>query len=463
MTGDHDFDDGDATAFVVPTPGGRGRMPPPTPGGRPVPPRPSASPAGAPVELPVWAGNPKSPLLAPAAPLLALATRVQTMVEQPDVGALRQRIIEAMRGFEKQGLAAGVDPKVLRVGHYALCAFIDEMVQRTPWGQSSGWAKQSIAASFHGNVVGGDQFFDMLPRLQQNPGQFGAVLELMYLCLSLGFEGRLRVLDRGRAEHARTRDSLYATIRELRGDYERELSPHWRGIKAAHRALTASVPLWALGAVAAALLATLYLGLDLILQRDSSAVIAELTNLPPQGKISLSVAAPPAPKVVEPPPVAVVPVESGPSPVVAKMRHFLEREIKEGLVEVSEDRQFMTVRLTGDGMFDSGSDVVKPAYLPTLERIAEALNDESGDVRITGYTDNVQIKRSLHFHSNIDLSLARADSVRAIIGRQVATPARIGTEGRGELSPIATNDTPEGRSRNRRIELILVKAEGAGP
>ena len=478
MIGDHDLDDGDATAFVIPTPGGRGRVPPQAQrpaAARPVPPppprgaySPGASPAASPVDLPVWGGNAKSPLLAPAAPLLALATRVQGMVEQPDVSVLRGRIIEAMRGFEKQGLAAGVDPKVLQVGHYALCAFIDEMVQQTPWGQSSGWAKQSIASTFHASVVGGDRFFDLLKQLQQNPGRFGAVLEVMYLCLSLGFEGRMRVLDRGRADHARIRDSVYATIRELRGDYERELSPHWRGIKAKHRALASSVPLWVLGVVAAALLTTLYLGLDFALQSQSDTVAFQLANLPPQGQPTLTLATPPVVKVVEPepvqPPVIVPPVQPrADSEAAAKMRRFLEREIDEGLVDVSENRQVMTVRLVGDGMFDSGSDVVKPNYLPTLERIGRALDDEAGDVLITGHTDNVQIRRTIRFQSNFDLSVARANAVRKIVGSHIAAPDRIRTEGKGELVPIASNETEDGRRKNRRIELMLVKAEGAGP
>lgn len=466
MTGDQDFlDGGDATAFTMPTPGGRGRARPQA-GARPPPSQASASLGTAPVDLPLWAGNAKSPLLAPAAPLLALATRVQTMVDQPNVAALRERIIEAVRGFEKRGLEAGVDPKVLRVGHYALCAFIDEMVQRTPWGQASGWAKQSIASTFHASVVGGDQFFDLLKQLQQNPGRFGAVLELMYLCLSLGFEGRLRVLDRGRAEHARVRDSVYATIRELRGDYERELSPNWRGIKAVHRALASVVPLWVLGVVVVALLTTLYLGLGFALQSHSDTVAFQLANLPPQGQASLTLAAPPAPKLAEPEPsrpVSTVTVVLGPSPIATKMRRFLEREIEEGLVDVSETRQVMTVRLVGDGMFDSGSDVVKPAYLPTLDRVAQGLNDETGEVLITGHTDNVQIRRTIRFQSNFDLSVARANAVRVIIGRQLTTPGRIRTEGKGEFAPIASNATDEGRQRNRRIELRLVKTEGTGP
>ncbi|MEI8394313.1 MAG: type IVB secretion system protein IcmH/DotU [Rhodospirillaceae bacterium] len=457
------FGDDDSTTFAMPTPGGRGRT---RPSSQPAP-TSASKPAAGPVDLPLWSVSAKSPLLAPAAPLLALATRIQTMVEQPDVGALRDRIIEAMRGFEKQGKAAGVEDKVLGVGHYALCTFIDEMVQRTPWGQSSGWAKQSIASTFHGNVVGGDQFFDWLKQLQQNPGRFGPVLELMYYCLSLGFEGRYRVLDRGRSDHARIRDGVYATIREVRGDYERELSPHWRGIKAVHRTLASVIPLWVPGVVAAAFLTTLYLGFNFALHSDAKIAAHALIDLPPKGLVSLALAAPPAPKPSdpEPPPAPVantVTVVLGPSPIATEMHRVLKREIDEGLVDVSETRQVMTVRLVGDGMFDSGSDAVKDPYGSTLERIAKALRNEPGEIRITGHTDNVPIRRNIRFPSNFDLSVARAEAVRKIIGRHVSATDRMRTEGKGDQIPIGTNDTPEGRSKNRRIELLLVKTERSG-
>ena len=466
MTGNFDNDDSDVTTHLIPTPGGRGRVPPSSAGMRQPSPRGGASFAGTPVDLPVWGGNPRSPLLAPAAPLLALATRVQTMAEQPDVDALRQRIIEAMHGFERQGRSAGVDPKVLNVGHYALCVFIDEMVQRTPWGQSSGWAQKSIASSFHGNVIGGNEFFVWLKKLQQNPGQYGAVLELMYLCLSLGFEGQTRVRYRGRAEHASIRDSVYATIRELRGNYERDLSPHWRGITAVHRTLAASVPLWVWGAVAAALLVLLYVGLDFVILRgESSALAAQLATLPPQaGPLNLTVAAPPAQRGgLAPPSPPPKPHDDKFDHYVGSMTRFLQPEIDGHLVDVLATAQGMTIRLVGDAMFDSGSAEVKPAFVTTLERIAVELNGESGNLLVTGHTDNTPIRRTLRFPSNYDLSVARAEAVGAILRAKLAQPDRISTQGLAENRPIAPNGTPEGRSKNRRVELVLLKAEGTAP
>ena len=459
---DDSQDDGEATAFVMPTPGGRGRQPGSAAQPMRTEPAQPAAVTGS-VNLPNWAETGSSPLLAAAAPLLALATRLRTLVEEPNISVLRDRIIEAMRGFEKVAQARGTDRDTLRISHYALCAFIDDIVLNTPWGGHSSWAKQSIVSTFHTDVTGGDRFYDLLNRLQSDPGRFGPVLELMYYCLSLGFEGRMRVLQRGPADHARIRDSVYSTIRQMHGDYERELSPHWRGVAATHRPLVSYIPVWVLGIAAAAVLVMLYLSLGFALNGHSDAVAYQMATLPPEGMPVVTVVDPPAPKValVEPPPVAKPEVVASPSSTVVAFRRFLDQEIKDGLVDVSETRQAVTVRLVGDGMFDSGSATVKAAYLPTLERVAQALNDQTGEVLITGHTDNVPIARTIRFQSNFALSLARADAVRDFIGHRISTPARIRTEGKAEWVPIASNVTPEGRQKNRRIELMLLKTGDA--
>ncbi len=105
-------------------------------------------------------------------------------------------------------------------------------------------------------------------------------------------------------------------------------------------------------------------------------------------------------------------------------------------------------------MFASGSADVQPASLPLLERIAAALRNERGSLRVIDYTDNQPV-RTVRFPSNFQLSAARANAVRAIIARTIGDPARVSAEGRADADPIASNTTPEGREQNRRIEIVL--------
>ncbi len=115
-------------------------------------------------------------------------------------------MVEAVREFEKRALATGLDTRSLRAARYALCATIDDMVLSTPWGSTSSWAAQSLTSIFHNEVSGGERFFDILEQMQKDLGRHSEVVELMYLCTSLGFEGRYRVMPRGIAALTELRD-----------------------------------------------------------------------------------------------------------------------------------------------------------------------------------------------------------------------------------------------------------------
>ena len=186
--------------------------------------------------------------MAAAAPVLAAAIRISSeRGRPPDLERLRRGMAEAVRDFEKQALATGLDTRSLRAARYALCATIDDLVLSTPWGSTSTWAAQSLTSIFHNEVTGGERFFDILQQMEKDLGRHSEVVELMYLCASLGFEGRYRVMPRGIAALSELRESVYRTIRQRRGDFERELSPHWKGLQTGYTPLLQRVPLWMLG------------------------------------------------------------------------------------------------------------------------------------------------------------------------------------------------------------------------
>jgi len=157
--------------------------------------------------------------------------------------------------------------------------------------------------------------------------------------------------------------------------------------------------------------------------------------------------------VPPPPQPQVVAVASSAGPNLHK---FLEPEIKAGLVEVFEDPQSITVRLTNRSMFGSGSATLNPSYLPLLQRIGTALQDEKGDVLINGYTDNQPI-HTVQFPSNWQLSQARADAVANVVESRLTDPKRVRAVGKGDADPLESNATPAGRERNRRTEILLMK------
>lgn len=140
--------------------------------------------------------------------------------------------------------SARISPERARAAHYVVCATIDDVVLSKPWGVRAGWAQSGLVSTFHMDVTGGDRVFELLDYFHQSPCTHKDLLLLIYLCLSLAFEGRTRVSARGPLELSRVRDSLYKTLLGQYGVFERELSPHWRGVTARHKPLRTSALLW---------------------------------------------------------------------------------------------------------------------------------------------------------------------------------------------------------------------------
>jgi type VI secretion system protein ImpK len=445
MSDDNPFGEPEETEKTVirPSPGGRR----PTPSERTVAPDAGREAQYAPADPAVAAVLSRSglnPLVAAAAVLLGLASRVRGTATQKDIEGLRDRVVRELKTFEANASATGLPRELVRTAHYALSATIDDLVLSTPWGGQSTWAKRSMVSTFHNEVVGGERFYEILNQLHKNPGQNADVLELMYICLALGFEGRLRVTGRGTSEHSRVREGVYRTLRERRGEFERDLSPHWRGLAAIHRPLTSYIPAWVIAVVTAAVLMLMFMGFTYALNGESDTVGPSLADVPPAGQVEIG-----RPKPVTPVVVQIVKQE--------QFSKFLEPEIKEGLVTVDENAQRILVRISGEGMFESGSDKLNKQFVPIMERIGKALETQPGAAKITGHTDNVPIK-TLRFPSNYDLSVARAETVKAIVVAFLSDASRVTSEGKGETEPVAKNDTPDGRRKNRRIELVVLKS-----
>jgi len=290
-------DDSDRTIVVKPTPGGqRGAQtpppgyvpptPPPTAPPTPYAPSPFAQqPSYAQPQIPAYAlpDNPTGPniLTDSAARLLALIGRLKTIPHHSDVGGLHRQVTQEIQSFDNIARTRGCSPEAVLAARYALCAAIDEAVLNTPWGSSSLWSGQSMLSTFHQETGGGEKFFQILERIMMEPAKNIELLELYSVCLSLGFEGRYRIMEMGRSQLESLRDELYRTIRTYRGDYERELSPHWRGLHTKMSRLR-HIPLWVVAALAGAVLLGIYAGFNFILHKSSAPVLDKLKGVHPE-------------------------------------------------------------------------------------------------------------------------------------------------------------------------------------
>jgi type VI secretion system protein ImpK len=374
-----------------------------------------------------------NPLVSCASRLLLLIGKLRNTAQTLDAAALRASTAEAVQQFDTAARRAGIDNAAVVAARYALCTALDEAVANTPWGETAGWNKKSLLVQFHNETWGGEKVFQILSRLAQNPSRHRQLLELFYCVLALGFEGRYRVIDNGRSQLESVRARLAELIRADRPPLEPQLSPHWRGEGAGAMRLSDTLPLWLVAAALALVLALAWFGMRLWLNHRSDATYNAISAL----RV-------PNPQVA--PPVVKAPVP--------RLARFLDPEIKEGLVSVTDEADRSIVRLHGDTFFASGSADPTALALPVLRRIGDALTQVPGEVLITGHSDKQPI-RSLRYPSNWHLSMARAQAVMSALAARVE-PERMRADGRADAEPIAPNDTPENRARNRRVEIVLI-------
>ena len=142
----------------------------------------------------------------------------------------------------------------------------------------------------------------------------------------------------------------------------------------------------------------------------------------------------------------------------------LSAEVEQGQLQVRQYKNMLSVDVAEKIFFDSGRAELKESGKEVLAKVGEALKSYNDKViRVVGYTDNVPIAKSMQriFPSNWELSVARATNVVRFLQGTGVPPERMVAAGRGEYSPIAEHDTPEGRQKNRRIEIMLIEQAAA--
>lgn len=391
--------------------------------------------------LPLGQAQGLNPLEAAAGPLLAMLTRLRSTLAHPAPASLRAQLLGYLRQFEERAEAAGTARNEVLLARYALCTALDEAVLSTQWGSTSEWGQQSLLITVHNEAWGGEKVFQLLEHCLRTPREHLYLLELLYLCMCLGFEGRYRVMNDGRSQLEALRERTSAAIRSARGEFERELSPHWRGLSVSRDRPAQGLSPWVGLAVGLVSLLILLFGLRLKLASDVEPVLKHIHAL---GEIPVQ---------------AIIPAVIQPTFIERpRLAGFLADDIRLGRVAVEDavDRSIVTLR--GDEVFASGSAAIVDDFQPLMLRIADAIRNVKGQVRITGHSDNRPIATQ-RFPSNWALSHGRAEQVLHILAAKTGQPERFSAEGLSDTTPVASNATAAGRAKNRRVE-ITVLAEG---
>ena len=219
-----------------------------------------------------------NPIISVASPLLSLLNRLSQTHQHNDIKGLYTRTVQEIRNYENNAKQKGLDNKQILIARYILCSAIDEMVLNTPWGSTSFWPSKSLLSTFHKESTGGQKFFTILEQLQQSPGANINLLELIAICLSLGFQGKYRIEPNGLNFIETIRTQLHQQIVMIRGEYNRELSQSTKGIQF-KRAADRNVPLWVIGAVTGALIIAAYIGFNISLNNDASPLLDTINSI----------------------------------------------------------------------------------------------------------------------------------------------------------------------------------------
>ncbi len=261
----------DSTVFI-PKPGAQRAAPTPS--------QPASGPAPSmmPSEL-LQVERGLNPVISAATTLLAVANKLRNTAQHSDVAGLHRNLVEEIKLFDSKLKSQNTRPEIALAARYQLCAALDESVMNTPWGAQAGWAQRSLLSLFHKETSGGEKFFAILTKMMEAPSTNLDIIELDYLLLSLGFEGKFRIDPRGRDQLESLRDNLYNTIEKLRGEFEPDLSGHAATTVKARRGLMEFIPLWVVTAVVLACILIVYSGFRIWIFQATEPTATQLETL----------------------------------------------------------------------------------------------------------------------------------------------------------------------------------------
>lgn len=373
----------------------------------------------------------ESPLLEAAQPLLrALSDMPEQIADLSNVEMLKTTLKSQINLFSIVCDEVNIPWKKMAIVRYCLCTALDEAAHTTAWGLESGWSQSNLLNHFEGDNDGGNKFFLLIGRLSMNPSEFADVLEVLLRILGLGFEGRYSIVEEGDRQLTKIRQRLLTLIQSTRETTLSLLSPHGLQPHAPVRREKMIVPVRLTALCTGMVVAAAFIGCKYWLSmradglRNDIYLMQNIKVTTPQLKMRLRLAV------------------------------LLRKEINQQLLSVDETQKQSKVVLHGDSLFLSGSIKVQPQMVNVIERVAREVRRVNGDVVIIGHTDNTPIHRP-GLENNEVLSEKRAAEVASYFTAAGLPASKVKVQGVGSSQPLASDDTAQGRAKNRRVEFFV--------
>lgn len=372
----------------------------------------------------ILSGTWDNPYIAAAMPLLLLVERFRSY---PDIKLVETRppIVREIQYFQQHLQKKSCPMEEVNHLSYLCCTYIDGILLSR---QNSESFNQSLLVEFHRDAWGGEDCFEHLQHYLESPKQNHHVLEFYNLILSLGFEGKFQMLEHGTVLLMDLRNRLHTLLYAQNATTSLAIAQATKG--SPRRTYIQAFKILCYGLV----LCLLAYGISAwYLHEQSSKIRSDI--------------------------LAWVPPEPRKINIMETLPNPLSKILNEGWLEVRKDPRGWLLIFTSDGAFRTGQAQLSEAFLSkrNIERLGEALAPWPGDLEVIGHTDNKPF-RSNSGNSNSKLSEARAivvaDKLRVSTNINQTHQRDISAVGRGESEPLADNTTEEGRSRNRRVDIL---------
>jgi type VI secretion system protein ImpK len=345
--------------------------------------------------------------------------------QPPDQNELREKILALAIAQEERVKAAGISADSFREARFAVFSWVDEMILTSTWPHRTRW--QHLMLSYYKTFNAGEDFF---ARLQNLPPHANDVREIYYLCLSLGFLGQYAFAD-GPSEVKKLKQALYNQLSGKQGDIRRNyglLFPEaYQKAVTAARAPDRAKFFWYVVALSTPVV--LFIVYFALLRYQADQLIAKIA------------------RVEQAPPAAAAIKKSWATSLVEELRG-------KG-VRATEEPDGVRITLA-TLLFTSGSAQLSIQAQPQINDIVVTVKRYAPDniIRVEGHASR---EREADEPRNRKLSEERAHTVAEMFTRSGFRSDRIFAQGLGSTKPLATNDTEQGRSQNRRVEITVRK------
>lgn len=166
-----------------------------------------------------------NPLADAAGPIFSIIGKLEALTGKPDLESLRKELTEEVNQFHENIKPHGYHAEYTIVCRYILCATIDDIVSKQAWTTKEDWTHYSLLSAFNQDTQHHEKFFTILERALSEPAYYIDLMELIYVCLSLGYQGMYQGSEEKVTKLEQVTNNLYKHIRNHRGNFTKVLSP----------------------------------------------------------------------------------------------------------------------------------------------------------------------------------------------------------------------------------------------